>query len=343
MHLEHHISLKPLHTFGVAVKTRYFVEAKTEDDIYALLNYRSIIRMPILILGGGSNVLFTRDFDGIVIRINTKGIEAKDFDGQHILVTAQSGENWDGLVKYCVEKGWAGLENLSLIPGTVGAAPIQNIGAYGVEVKDLIETVRFVEIDSGEEHSFSKSECLFGYRDSIFKQTLKGKIIIQSVSFKLLKLQPPDDPAFLKLDYGDIPQELQSMGIKTPGIAGVREAVCRIRRRKLPDPDVRGNAGSFFKNPAISQVQFEDLKNKYSSIPSYPAENQVKVPAAWLIDQCGWKGLRSGDAGVHPDQPLVLVNYGNASGKEIMDLSNQIMESVYTRFGIQLEPEVNIF
>jgi len=342
MHLEQHISLKALHTFGSAVEARYFVEARTADDIHALLKYRSMIRMPVLILGGGSNVLFTRDFNGIVVRINSKGIAIKEEGGQNILLTVQAGENWDGLVQYAVENGLAGLENLSLIPGTVGAAPVQNIGAYGVEVKDVIEAVRFVGIDSGEESTFTKEDCRFAYRDSIFKQALKGKVIILEVVFKLKRQQSPFSSR-LRPGHEAIVKELLSMDVVTPGITEVREAVCRIRRRKLPDPQFIGNAGSFFKNPVIPVLHFEELKVLYPEIPFFPAENQVKIPAAWLIDQCGWKGFRSGDAGVHQDQPLVLVNYGNASGKEILNLAEQITESVQTRFRIRLEPEVNIF
>ncbi len=343
MHLEQNIPLRLLHTFGFNVKTRYFVEAKTIDDIRSLLNYRSMIRMPVLILGGGSNLIFTKDFEGIIIRINTKGITVRDCGDKHVLVTAQAGETWDAFVQYCVGNGWAGLENLSLIPGTAGAAPIQNIGAYGVEVKDFLESVRFVEIDSGKEHTFNGAECHFAYRDSIFKQELKGKIIITDVCFKLLKTHPAPESPYLHLDYGDIHHELWQMGIAEPGISDVREAVCRIRRRKLPDPALQGNAGSFFKNPVIEKTRLEKLNQHYPSMPSFQSENMIKVPAAWLISECGWKGFRAGDAGVHHEQPLVLVNYGQANGMQIMELAQKIIASVYERFRITLEPEVNIF
>jgi UDP-N-acetylmuramate dehydrogenase len=385
MHLDQKVSLKALHTFGMEAEARYFVEAKTHSEVLTLLNYRHMIHMPILFLGGGSNILFLRNFAGIVIRINSKGIVIRDQDENHVFVTAEAGENWDEFVQYCVGNHWAGLENLSLIPGTVGAAPIQNIGAYGVEVKDLIDSVQVVEINSGKQKRFTNADCQFGYRDSVFKRELKGKVIILNVTFKLLKtignpatippVHPstrpldhlPTCPPFLKLDYGDIRPELNRLGVSDPTISDVREAVCNIRRRKLPDPAEIGNAGSFFKNPVISHERFSDLKNRFPGMPCYllsgdkgplqgnisNSENlanpdhlmvsdHVKLPAAWLIEQCGWKGYRSGDAGVHPDQPLVLVNYGTATGPQIIELANQIVDSVEQKFGIRLEMEVNV-
>lgn len=371
MHLDQKVSLKALHTFGMEVGARYFVEAKTHSEVLTLLNYRHMIHMPILFLGGGSNVLFTSDFTGIVIKINSKGIVIRNQDENHIYVTAEAGENWDEFVRYCVDHQWAGLENLSLIPGTVGAAPIQNIGAYGVEVQDIIESVQVIEIDSGKQKRFTNAECQFGYRDSIFKRELKGKVIILNVTFKFFHAQPVvPSTAFqpiLKLDYGDIRYELERMGVVVPNIGNVREAVCNIRRRKLPDPFEVGNAGSFFKNPGINKNLLASLQNRYPGMPFYPMlpekgkvpmENKkstdfighnhssdpenVKIPAAWLIEQCGWKGYRKGDAGVHPDQPLVLVNYGTATGLQILELANQIMDSVKLKFGINLETEVNV-
>jgi UDP-N-acetylmuramate dehydrogenase len=372
MHLDQKVSLKSLHTFGMEVEARYFVEAKTHSEVLTLLNYRHMIHMPILFLGGGSNVLFTRDFTGIVIRINSKGIVIREQDENHVLVTAEAGENWDEFVQHCVNNGWAGLENLSLIPGTVGAAPIQNIGAYGVEVKDLISSVQAVEIDSGRQRRFSNTECQFGYRDSIFKRALSGKVIILNVTFKLIKVTASQTSketgkSVLRLDYGDIRGELHGQGITDPTIRDVREAVCNIRRRKLPDPAEVGNAGSFFKNPVIDKELLVSLQDRFPEMPFYPQLpekkpvpveianpgdhvkveksmdfDQVKVPAAWLIEQCGWKGFRRGDAGVHPNQPLVLVNYGDAAGQQILELANQIMESVWQKFNIRLETEVNI-
>ena len=347
MHLDQKVSIKALHTFGMEVEARYFVEAKTHSEVLTLLNYRHMIHMPILFLGGGSNVLFTHDFSGIVIRINSKGIVSRDDDANHILVTAEAGENWDEFVQHCVDNHWAGIENLSLIPGTVGAAPIQNIGAYGVEVKDVIESVQVVEINSGKQKRYTNADCQFGYRDSIFKRALHGKVIILNVTFKLFKNSPlaPQSPCPpLKLDYGDIRPELDRLGVIDPTIRDVRQAVCNIRRRKLPDPAEIGNAGSFFKNPVISQELLVALQTGFPEIPFYlqASSDKVKIPAAWLIEQCGWKGYRSGDAGVHPDQPLVLVNYGSATGTQILELAGQIMDSVRQKFGIQLEMEVNV-
>jgi UDP-N-acetylmuramate dehydrogenase len=329
------------------VEARYFVEAKTHSEVLTLLNYRHMIHMPILFLGGGSNVLFTRDFSGIVIRIASKGIVSRDDDENHVLVTAEAGENWDAFVQHCVDNHWAGLENLSLIPGTVGAAPIQNIGAYGVEVKDVIESVQVAEISSGKQKRYTNSDCMFGYRDSIFKKVLQGKVIILNVTFKLCKagpLAPVSACPPLKLDYGDIRPELERQGVMEPTIRDVREAVCNIRRRKLPDPADIGNAGSFFKNPVITKELLLSLQTDFQGLPFYsqPSSGHVKIPAAWLIEQCGWKGYRSGDAGVHPDQPLVLVNYGEATGAQILELAGQIMGSVHQKFGISLEMEVNV-
>lgn len=370
MHLDQKVSLKALNTFGMEVEARYFVEAKTHSEVLTLLNYRHMIHMPILFLGGGSNVLLTRDFSGIVIRINSKGIAIKSQDEHHVIVTAEAGENWDEFVQYCVNNRWGGLENLSLIPGTVGAAPIQNIGAYGVEVKDTIDSVQVIEIDSGKQKRLSNADCMFGYRDSIFKRALRGKVIILNVTFRLNKVSEKQNSQVkghnkgvyaLKLDYGDIRGELGNLQIADPALSDVRDAVCNIRRRKLPDPAEIGNAGSFFKNPVISGEILVSLQKDFPGLPFYPqlvdkyhneAEydisgdpeitEQSKIPAAWLIEQCGWKGFRSGDAGVHPNQPLVLVNYGTATGNQILGLAQQILDSVEKKFGIRLEMEVNV-
>ncbi len=349
MHLDQKVSLKALHTFGMEVQSRYFVEAKTHSEVLTLLNYRHMIHMPILFLGGGSNVLFKGDFAGIVIRINSKGIKVLHEDDRQVTVTAEAGENWDDFVNHCVANRWAGLENLSLIPGTVGAAPIQNIGAYGVEVKDLIESVLVAELDSGKERRYTRDECGFGYRDSIFKRNLKGRVIILSVTFRLNKTvddagNAPDGNSLLNLGYAGIREELDRMGIAQPGIGDVREAVCAIRRRKLPDPAIVGNAGSFFKNPVVDHSAMAAIHAKFPEAPAYQQQGQdgFKVPAAWLIEQCGWKGFREGDAGVHPEQPLVLVNYGKATGKQVVELAEKIRKSVREKFGVDLEPEVNI-
>ncbi len=362
MHLDQKVSLKTLHTFGMEVEARYFVEAKTLQEVLTLLNYRHMIHMPILFIGRGSNLLFTRDFPGIVIRINSKGISVREEAGE-VFVTAEAGEDWDPFVQYCVDRGWAGLENLSLIPGTVGAAPIQNIGAYGVEVKDVIDSVQVAEISSGKQKRLTNAECRFGYRDSIFKQALRDKVIILNVTFRLV----PQDPSVLRLGYGNLEGELSQAGVVSPGIADVREAVCNIRRRKLPDPAVISNAGSFFKNPVVTEDQATALLERYPAMPFYPRatgqdrsqkltggsslpgfsdgttpRGPVKIPAAWLIEQCGWKGFREVDAGVHATQPLVLVNYGNATGSQILGLASRIVDSVREKFGISLETEVNV-
>jgi UDP-N-acetylmuramate dehydrogenase len=352
MHLDQKVSLKAHHTFGMEAEARYFVEAKTHSEVLTLLNYRHMIHMPVLFLGGGSNILFTRNFTGIVIKINSKGIEIREEDDRQVLVTAEAGENWDDFVRFCVDRGWAGLENLSLIPGKVGAAPIQNIGAYGVEVKDVIESVLVADIDSGKQKRYTNAECRFGYRDSIFKRGLKGKVIIMNVTFRLNRvngMQTGDrpEPDFLKLGYGDILAELRHTGVTEPTIVDVRTAVCSIRARKLPDPAVVGNAGSFFKNPVVAKDVMDSLLKRFAEMPFYPASpgtpgESAKIPAAWLIEQCGWKGYRNGDAGVYPNQPLVLVNYGEATGQQIVALAGQIMDSVHQKFGIRLEPEVNM-
>ncbi len=362
MHLDQKVSLKALNTFGIEAEARYFVEAKTHSEVLTLLNYRHMIHMPILFLGGGSNILFTNDFSGIVIRINSKGIVIREEDENHVLVTAEAGENWDEFVQHCVSNHWAGIENLSLIPGTVGAAPIQNIGAYGAELKDVVESVQVVEISSGKQRRYHNAECEFGYRDSIFKRELKGKVIILNVTFKLGKVEEAAGSRVTglqgdgvtnvylpRLDYGDIRAELQRMEVSDPTIRDVRAAVCTIRRRKLPDPAEVGNAGSFFKNPAVSSALLKSLQGKFPGIPFFPQPagnsaptDQAKIPAAWLIEQCGWKGFRSSDAGVHPNQPLVLVNYGTATGQQVLALANQIQDSVHQKFGIRLEMEVNV-
>lgn len=337
MTIRENISLKPYNTFGIDVKTRFFIELYTEEDISGFLFSAKEFPKPFLFLGGGSNILFINDFEGTVIRLCTKGVKVIEENDDFIFVKAASGENWDGFVKYCVEKEWGGLENLSLIPGNVGTGPIQNIGAYGVELKDVFIDLEAIHIETLAKVVLSKEECEFGYRDSIFKGKGKGKYVILHVSFRLSK-----HPT-LKLDYGTIREELKLMNRPNPSISDVRDAVCRIRGRKLPDPEQIGNAGSFFKNPVISEQQFAILKERYPGIVNFPQDDGYKIAAAWLIGHCGWKGKRFGDAGVHENQPLVLVNYGSATGKEILHLAYQVIDSVLKEFGIRLEPEVNIY
>jgi len=307
-----------------------------EADLSTLDRYEPF-RQGIFVLGGGSNVLFTKDLPVWVLHNRIKGIETVKEDREHIWLKAGAGEVWHDFVLYCVERGYAGIENLSLIPGTVGAAPIQNIGAYGVEIKDVLDSVRFFHLEKKEWVTLYHADCQFGYRDSIFKGALKGKAIVTSVTFQLNKL-----PVF-HTSYGNIRQELEAMGVKELSIRAISDAVIRIRSAKLPDPRQIGNAGSFFKNPELPDPAYRQLKSLHPDIPGFPAgQGRTKVPAGWLIEQCGWKGFREGNYGVHQHQALVLVNYGNAEGADIAALSERIMASVQQQFGIRLEREVQI-
>ena len=336
MQILENISLKPYNTFRINANARYFVELVTEDEILSFLSAGHQYRYPVLILGGGSNILFSKDFEGTVAKISTRGIKLIDEDDDSVVICANAGESWDVVVQYCVEHGWGGLENLSLIPGNVGTSPVQNIGAYGAEMKDVLHSVETIHLETHEKQLFTPAECKLDYRDSVFKESLKGQYIILNVTFRLAK------KPVLNLGYLQVREELKIMNIVHPTIQSVREAVIRIRRRKLPDPAEIGNAGSFFKNPVISEEKFIRLKDKFPAVVFYIQKKEHKIPAAWMIEQCGWKGKRFGDAGVHINQPLVLVNYGNATGREILDLARRIRESVFERFGIILEQEVNI-
>jgi len=334
MHLRQNISLKTFNTFGIDVNAQYFTEL---DEV---LDLAEITAQPYEkhVLGGGSNILFTRPVEGLVIHNRLKGITVEKEDHSHVWLRVQSGEIWHDLVSYAINAGLGGIENLALIPGTVGAAPIQNIGAYGAEAKETIESVTFWSWEEMNFKGLNNSECHFGYRDSIFKHQLKDKIVITSVVFKLTK-----HPVY-NVSYGAIEKELAGMGVRELSVKAIAQAVINIRTSKLPDPKVIGNAGSFFKNPTISLAHFEKLRAQYANIPSYPVSNtQVKVPAGWLIEQCGWKGYRSGDIGVHVKQALVLVNYGKGKGEEVWKLSGEIVGSVAERFGIELEREVQVY
>jgi UDP-N-acetylmuramate dehydrogenase len=308
------------------------------QELKAVLSDETISNVPKLILGGGSNILFTADYPGLVILNNIKGITATNLDNGNFLVTAGAGENWHQFVLHTVSMGWGGLENLSLIPGTVGAAPIQNIGAYGVEVKDVIHNVEAVSLKDGSIVTFSATDCHFGYRDSIFKRTAKGQYVITAVSFKLTK-----NPT-LHTSYGAIEDELKKNKITQPGIAEISQAVINIRTSKLPDPKKLGNAGSFFKNPEIDEQQFLHLKSIHTGMIAYPSATpgKMKLAAGWLIEQCGWKGKRIGHVGMHEQQALVLVNYGGATGKELLTHAECVRDSVLEKFGVLLEMEVNI-
>jgi UDP-N-acetylmuramate dehydrogenase len=337
MELKENYSLKDKNTFGINAFSKYFIEFKSIDELSKILVLNSIKGLPKLILGGGSNILFTQNYEGVVMHNKIKGIEIVNEEENQVFVKAGAGEIWHDLVLYCINKNFGGIENLSLIPGTVGASPIQNIGAYGVELKDCFESLEAIDILSGKIKTFTHKECQFNYRDSIFKRDLKGKYIITTVTLKLSK-----DP-ILNISYGAIKSTLDEMGIKNITIKHISDAVCNIRRSKLPDPVKIGNAGSFFKNPEIPISKFDELKVAYPNIPSYPTTpGMVKVPAGWLNEQCGWKGKVVGNTGVHKDQALVLVNHGGAKGDDVKELAKAIQQSVKEKFGIELETEVNI-
>ncbi|MES2479189.1 MAG: UDP-N-acetylmuramate dehydrogenase [Bacteroidota bacterium] len=333
MNIEHNVSLKGYNTFGIDMIAENFVQIESVHDLIGLSDYADR-----KIIGGGSNVLCTQSIKALIIANRIKGIRQLKEDEQHVWFEVASGELWHDFVLYAIDKGLYGIENLALIPGTVGAAPIQNIGAYGVEVKDTIESVSLWHWQDKVFKTLSNTECRFGYRDSIFKNELKDQFFISSVCFKLNK------EAALNTTYGAIEEELKALNIDKPTAKDVAQAVMNIRRSKLPDPKEIGNAGSFFKNPAIPVQQYLELKKEHPSIPSYTVnEKLVKVPAGWLIEQCGWKGYRKGDYGVHARQALVLVNYGQATGAEIWQLSGDIVASVKDKFGIELEREVQVW
>ena len=335
MNILENISLKPYNTFGVDVFAKYFAEISTLEELTETLKQSN---SPTLFLGGGSNILFTKDFDGLAIKLNLKGISEKLIDENTVLVTAKAGENWHQFVLYNLEKNYGGLENLSLIPGNVGTSPMQNIGAYGTEIKDVFENCKVLNLENFELETLNLEQVKFGYRDSIFKKEGKGKYVILEVTFRLTKQNHK-----ISVEYGAIQSELEKMKISEPTIQDVSQAVINIRQSKLPDPKEIGNAGSFFKNPTIPLSQFEDLKQKFENIPGYQNENSVKVPAGWLIEKCGWKGKQIGNVATHHLQSLVIINKtGNASGKEIFDFSTMIIDSVKEQFGIELEREVNI-
>ncbi|MFV8224830.1 UDP-N-acetylmuramate dehydrogenase [Christiangramia aquimixticola] len=336
MQIQHNFSLKQYNTFGIDVKAEAFISVTKLEDLRKVLkrSYAS----DLFILGGGSNMLLTGDIPKTVLHIALTGKEIISETEENVIIEAAAGENWHEFVMWTLDQDFGGLENLSLIPGNVGTSPIQNIGAYGVELKDSFVSCKAMHIQTLEEKEFSLEDCNFGYRNSVFKHDLKGEYIITSVRFRLTRKKHQ-----LKVDYGSIISELEIKGITSPSIKDISNAVIAIRRSKLPDPAEIGNSGSFFKNPVIEKSQYEKLKAEYPNIPSYPiSHTQVKVPAGWLIDTAGLKGYRDGDAGVHRNQALVLVNYGEASGNEILMLSKKVQETVYKRFGIHLEAEVNI-
>lgn len=335
--IKENVSLHPFNTFHIESKARYYTAISNLAQFRELIASGILLENTMLLLGGGSNLLFTGNYKGTVVHFLNKGIEIISRSEDTILIKAAAGENWHEFVSYCVNEGFGGIENLSLIPGNVGSSPIQNIGAYGVEVKDSLHSLESIDLVSGELSTFSREECRFGYRDSIFKSELKGKKAIWSVTFEL-SLKP-----VVHIEYGAIKDELAAMGIQSPGIADVSRAVCAIRKSKLPDPKLLGNAGSFFKNPTVDHKFADKLLEAFPKMVSYPlGDEHLKLAAGWLIEQCGWKGFREGDAGVHENQALVLVNYGNAKGSDILTLAHRIQNSVYERFGVKLEMEVNV-
>ncbi len=329
-------SLKPYNTFGLDVCAAYFVIIQSIDDFKELAKSEVFTKNKVLFLGGGSNLLFTGDFDGLVVKNELKGIDIIEENEEYVIIRSGAGEQWHDLVLFSLERGLFGLENLSLIPGTVGAAPMQNIGAYGTEIRDVFVELECFDAKTGEKRTFNKSDCQFGYRDSIFKNSLKGSVFINSVTLKLQKKGP------VNTSYGAIRETLSSWKITDPTPVDVSRAVIAIRQSKLPDPAEIGNGGSFFKNPVITSSLFKALKEKWSELPGYNDGDHIKIPAAWLIEDCGWKGKRIGDIGVHEKQALVLVNYGDGDGAALAVLAQQIRDSVRVKFNIDLTPEVNI-
>lgn len=331
------VSLRPYNTFGIDATARYFVSFDSAAALQAILEDPKWEGVPKMVLGGGSNILLTKDYDGLVLKNEIKGIHIVKEDAEHVYVQAGAGENWHRFVMYCIDKDLAGLENLSLIPGNVGASPMQNIGAYGVEIKDVFYELDAWHVKDQRLVKFSKEACEFGYRESVFKRKYKDQFVILQVTYRLNKT-----PHF-NTSYGAIEQEIERMGVKELSIRAISDAVVHIRSSKLPNPAEIGNAGSFFKNPEISKEKYEALKEAFPAIVAYPLpHDQYKLAAGWLIEQSGWKGYRDGDAGVHAKQALVLVNYGHASGEELVELSWKVIESVKEKFGVVLEREVNI-
>jgi UDP-N-acetylmuramate dehydrogenase len=335
--IKENVNLKSLNTFGIEVYCNYFAEINSIDDFLDLVNNEIYKTNAKLIIGGGSNLLFTKNFNGIVVRNNLKGIEVVSENENEVVVKAAAGEVWHDFVMWCIDKGYAGLENLSLIPGCVGASPMQNIGAYGVEIKEVFEELEAYSVTDASRKVFKKTECEFGYRESVFKHKFKNQFLITSVSFRLKK------HAKLNTTYGAINTELEAMKVKSPGIKDVSNAVINIRRSKLPDPKEIGNAGSFFKNPEVSATKQQELKSKHEALVSYPLENgNYKLAAGWLIEQCGLKGYEQDGAAVHVRQALVLINKNNATGEAVFNLSTYVISKVFDKFGVSLEREVNI-
>lgn len=333
----YNVDLGPYNTLNVTANAEVFVDIDSLSQLKEVLDHSLARELPLHVLGGGSNVLFAGDVKGLVLRVNIQEREVVGESSDYLWVKAGGGENWHKLVRFCVERGWGGLENLALIPGTVGAAPIQNIGAYGRELSEVFHRLRAVDLETGEICEFDREACQFGYRDSIFKGAYKGRYFVSDVTLRLRK-----EPQ-LETSYASLRDRLREKGIDTPGIEEVFETVIDIRRSKLPDPADLANAGSFFKNPKISERRVRSLKEKYPDMPSFPAGGgRVKVPAGWLIEKTGWKGRRVGAVGTYRQQALVIVNHGGATGQEVLELARRIKSDVESEFGIALVPEVNI-
>ncbi|MCW2270409.1 UDP-N-acetylenolpyruvoylglucosamine reductase [compost metagenome] len=331
------VSLKPYNTFGIDVKARYFTQAHSDEDARQALAQAAAQGLPVLVIGGGSNLLLTADVQALVLRMASAGVRILSDDGERVVVEAEAGEPWHPFVQWCLSQGLAGLENLSLIPGTVGAAPMQNIGAYGVEIKDVFVGLTALDRQTGELHEFELEQCQFAYRDSVFKHH-PGRWLILRVRFALSRVM------HAHLDYGPVRQRLSEQGISEPTAQNVSDAICSIRREKLPDPVELGNAGSFFKNPVVAAVLADKIRVQYPGLVAYPqADGQFKLAAGWLIEQAGWKGHREGDAGVHRLQSLVLVNYGQATGLQLHELAQKIQADILERFGVTLEMEPNLY
>ncbi|WP_339545015.1 UDP-N-acetylmuramate dehydrogenase [Pseudomonas sp. RA_35y_Pfl2_P32] len=335
LHLQSQVSLKPFNSFGVDVRAQLFAEAQSDDDVRQALAYAGEHGVPMLVIGAGSNLLLTADIPALVLRMATRGIRHLSDDGTRVVIEAEAGEAWHPFVQWTLAQGLSGLENLSLIPGTVGAAPMQNIGAYGVEIKDVFAGLTALDRQTGELRDFTLAECNFAYRDSLFKQQA-GRWLILRVRFALDRVEQ------LHLEYGPVRQRLTEQGIEHPSASDVSQAICSIRSEKLPDPAVLGNAGSFFKNPVVGAQLAAQIRLAHPGLVGYPqADGQVKLAAGWLIEQAGWKGFREGDAGVHRLQSLVLVNYGGATGLELLELAQRIQKDIFERFNVELEMEPN--
>ncbi|MCO7057712.1 UDP-N-acetylmuramate dehydrogenase [Pseudomonas juntendi] len=331
------VSLKPYNTFGIDVKAHYFSQARNDLHVRQALSQAQRLALPVLVIGGGSNLLLTRDIDALVLHMASQGRRVLSDDGEHVVVEAEAGEPWHPFVQWTLAQGFCGLENLSLIPGTVGAAPMQNVGAYGVEIKDVFVGLTALDRETGELRDFALADCAFGYRDSVFKRN-PGRWLILRVRFALSRT------LHAHLDYGPVRQRLAEQGVTEPTAQAISDAICSIRREKLPDPAELGNAGSFFKNPVVSAECVARIRAQYPGVVAYPqADGQVKLAAGWLIEQAGWKGYREGDAGVHRLQSLVLVNHGQASGAQMHALARRIQADILERFGVELEMEPNLY